>query len=140
MIGDMGTDRRGLRVLDMEDCLARLSRAKVARIAFVHNGEAEVLPVAIGLDGSTVVFRTTWGSKLEAAVLQAPVTVEVDEFDGHGAGWSVLLKGTAAMEYDQVRTRHWEHLVPAWLHDEAETFWVTVTPEEISGREIVPPS
>jgi nitroimidazol reductase NimA-like FMN-containing flavoprotein (pyridoxamine 5'-phosphate oxidase superfamily) len=137
MDDDIATDHRGMRVLGLEECLQRLGRARVARVAFVANGEAEVLPVAIGLDGSTVVFRTTWGAKLEAAMVRAPVTVEVDDFDGSGEGWSVVVKGTASMEYDRLRTEHWESLVPRWLSDEGETFWVAVSPEEISGRELV---
>lgn len=139
MITDTTIDHRGLRVLDLEECLVRLRGAVVGRIAFVHEGEPVVLPITIGLDGTSVVFRTSWGSKLQMAGDTGAVAVEVDEIDvERGAGWSVLVKGTAALEYDATLTARWERLgVPMWLDPTAETFWVRVSAEEISGRELV---
>lgn len=136
---DTTVDHRGLRVLDLEECLERLRGAAMGRLAFVHDGEPVVLPVTIGLDGTTVVFRTSWGSKLQVAGDTGPVALEVDEVDpSRGWGWSVVVKGTAALEYDPALTARWDALgVPLWVDTGGDTFWVRVTAEEISGREIV---
>ena len=43
-----------------------------------------------------IVFRTTTGSKLEAAGRRAAVAFEIDGWDDETqTGWSVLVKGTA---------------------------------------------
>lgn len=134
-------DHRGLRVLALQECLDRLHGAVVARLAFVHDGELSVLPVTFGVDGTTLVFRTSWGSKLHIAGDNGAVALEVDDFDpASGSGWSVLVKGTASIEYDADATKRWDQLgVPAWLAAEVETFWVRVTPDDISGRELMGP-
>lgn len=140
MSGELFTDRRGLRVLTLDECLDRLRTTTVARLGFVRHGEAEVLPVVIGVDGATLVFRTTWGSKFEAAAARRPITIEADQVDpDRGTGWSVVVKGTAAVEYDACVIARLEALaVPYWMRDASETFWVRVSPDEISGREVMP--
>lgn len=146
MDADVVRDRRGLRVLGFEECLDRLRGASIARLAFVHDGEPVILPVNIGLDGATLLFRTSWGSKLQTAGDNTAVAVEVDEVDrAGGTGWSVLVKGTASIEYDRARTEQWDREldVPYWFAEGAgspDTFWVTVMAEEVSGREIVAPT
>jgi nitroimidazol reductase NimA-like FMN-containing flavoprotein (pyridoxamine 5'-phosphate oxidase superfamily) len=136
----MDTDRRGLRVMGLDECLERLGSAVIGRVAFVHDGEPVVLPVTFGLDGATVVFRTSWGAKLQAAGQVGPVVLEADEVDrDEGTGWSVVVKGTAAVEYEAGPTERWEQLgVPYWLDPADETFWVRITAEEVSGRELLP--
>lgn len=140
-MGNVFTDHRNLRMLSFDECLERLAGSVVGRLAFIDHGEPVVLPIAFGLDGSTVVFRTSWGSKLQMATSDGPVAVEVDEFDPvRGTGWSVLVKGTAAVEYAAELTRRWDKLeVPYWLDTSVESFWVRVTAEEISGREVAQP-
>ena len=77
-----------------DDCLALLSTAKVGRLAFVESGDPVVLPVNFAMDGSRVVFRTGRGSKLSAAVMHAPVCLEIDHWDeASRTGWSILAKG-----------------------------------------------
>jgi uncharacterized protein len=135
------TDRRGLRVLSYDECLLLLRRAPVGRLGFVHHGEPEILPVTFGMDGAAPVFRTTWGSKLDAAAGGGLVTLEADSLDlALGRAWSVVVKGTAAVEYGDAGIARLEALaVPAWLRDDSETFWVRVRPESVSGRELTLP-
>lgn len=140
MQAERSLDHRGLRVLTLEECLDRLRSGVVARLAFIHDGEPVVLPVTYGLDGTSVVFRTSWGSKLQVAGDTGAVAIEVDDIDTRtGTGWSVVVKGTAAVEYDRERSARWDLLhVPYWLGSEEDVFWVRVTAMEISGRELVP--
>ncbi|MEP6666431.1 MAG: pyridoxamine 5'-phosphate oxidase family protein, partial [Nocardioidaceae bacterium] len=99
------TDHRGLRVLGFEECLERLRTEPVGRLAFVDKGEPVVFPVNHAIDGVDVVFRTSWGSKLEVAESSGVVAYEVDGYDSLSEkGWSVVVKGTAQLVYESVDT------------------------------------
>jgi CBS domain-containing protein len=132
------TDRRGLLVLDTDECLRRLRSAPVGRLAFVHDGDPVVLPVNHGLDGMCVVFRTTWGSKLEAAQSAGAAAFEVDGFDERTrTGWSVLVRGSLSTVYEVDDIRRYEALgVHAWAGLDADAVWIVLRPDEITGREI----
>jgi hypothetical protein len=132
-------DRRGLRVLTLEECLDRLRHAPMGRLAMVRNGEPIVLPVNHGVDEMSVVFRTTWGSKLIAAQQQDLVAFEVDNADaGRDEGWSVLVTGRASIVSDPDDVERLDRLdVHMWLGVDEDTLWVRITPNEISGRAIV---
>ena len=96
MTSDLPTDHAGLAVLPWDDCLDRIRRARVGRVAFLHSGEPVILPVNHEMDGETIVFRSAPGSKLSAAGQDAPVSFEVDAFDvERRTGWSVVVRGTA---------------------------------------------
>jgi CBS domain-containing protein len=131
-------DHRGLRVLDLDECFRRLAEATVGRLGFVQAGSLVVLPVNHGLDGHDVVFRTTWGSKFQAAQQAEQVAFEVDGFDRSSRlGWSVLVKGSASLVYESPDIERMEALgVRSWASADQDMFWVRVRPEEITGREI----
>jgi nitroimidazol reductase NimA-like FMN-containing flavoprotein (pyridoxamine 5'-phosphate oxidase superfamily) len=132
------TDHRGLRVLPHAECLLLLAHARVGRVAFLHDGEPEILPVTFSLDGGAPVFRTTWGAKLSAAAAAQVVAVEADAVDSAARrAWSVIVKGPANVEYDDAAIARYELLgVERWLHDASEPFWVRVTPQTVTGREL----
>ena len=132
------TDRRGLRVLAMDECLLLLGAAVMGRLGFVHHGEPEVLPINFRLDGASPVFRSTWGNKLDTASVGGLVALEADEVNLlTRRAWSVVVKGQAVREYNDEAIARYETLgVPAWLQDDAETFWVRVLPESVTGREL----
>lgn len=134
-------DHRGMRVLDLEECLAWLRAAPVGRVGFSHDGEIVVLPVNHRVDGLDVVFRTTWGSKLQHAADTGRVAFEVDWYDiDTRTGGSVLIQGGAALVEDPDEVRRLEQAPPAPWVGAREAFWVRVRPAEVSGREIVPPA
>ena len=141
MIAKEPRDRRGLRVLTYDECLLLLRHARTGRLGFVHHGEPEVLPVNFGLDHDAPVFRSTWGSKLEAASGGHPVALEADAVDRATArAWSVVVKGPASVEYDDDAIARYELLgIERWVRDDAELFWVRVSPETVTGRELVLP-
>ena len=129
-------DHRGLRVLDMDECLARLGSRPIGRVAFREAGGLAVLPVNHVLDGTSVAFRTRWDSRLASTVDGRSVAFEVDDDDpSTGAGWSVLVRGIAETIHDEaVGERLGALLGVPWLGDAEEAFWVRIRPEEISGR------
>jgi hypothetical protein len=133
------TDHRGLRVLGLDECLERLRTTPVGRLAFVSEGEPVVFPVNHAVDGVDIVFRTTWGSKLQVAESSGTVAFEVDGYDSVSEkGWSVLVKGTAQLVYESVDTDRLDELgLRSWADLEALGFWVRIRPVEITGREVL---
>ncbi len=72
-------------------------RAPVGRVGVVVGGIPVVVPVNFALLDEDVVFRTSTGHKLVAAIDRSAVSFEVDSLDlGAGAGWSVLITGGAS--------------------------------------------
>lgn len=130
-------DRRGLRVLSFEECLQRVASAPVGRVAFRTGGELVILPVNHVSDGVAIAFRTTWGSKLAAAASGDPVAFEIDHFDqALPSGWSVLVKGTAAIVEDEDTVAKLEdQLGILWTGPPEDAFWVRIRPDEVTGRE-----
>lgn len=132
---DMGTDRRGLQVLDVDTCLARIATQPVGRVAMLDQGDVVIFPVNHVLDGMTVGFRTTTGTKLSHAVDGSQVSFEVDGADPETrSGWSVLVKGTAGMATDSEAERLQRLAPEPWTG--GDLVWVVVRPREISGREL----
>ena len=131
------------KVLTEDDCLALLQSREVGRIAFEFAGRLEVFPINYGLDGMTIVFRTSPGTKLDA-VPKTAVAFEVDSWDAEsGNGWSVVAKGRA----EEVTTnpgRVAEHLRWVPVHPAApgeRWHWIAIKPSEITGRRFhVPPA
>jgi nitroimidazol reductase NimA-like FMN-containing flavoprotein (pyridoxamine 5'-phosphate oxidase superfamily) len=136
---DESTDHRGLRALGLEECLELLRSTPVGRLAFVTEGEPVVFPVNHGVDGTDVVFRTSWGSKLQVAETSGTVAYEVDGYDSvRESGWSVVVKGSAQLVFESADTERYDALgVRSWPDVEGLGFWVRIRPTEITGREIV---
>lgn len=133
------TDHRGLRLLGFDECLKRIAEAVVGRIGFSHDGEIVILPVNHVLDGMDIVFRTSWGSKLEVASAVSRAAFEVDGYDaGFATGWSVLVRGSVMLVDDAEDSRHLDEIPSRyWLPGDEDTFWVRIRPDEITGREII---
>ena len=135
---DANLDWSGLVVMDLDECLQRLRSEPVGRLGLVDRGEPVILPVNYALDGRSVVFRTAHGSKLAAAIMQAPVCFEVDGWDTMDhSGWSVLVKGIAdeVLDDDEI-ARLAELPTRPWSHPELRVNWVRIMPEEITGRRV----
>ena len=86
-----------------------------------------------------MVFSTDTGSKLDAAIMNRPVALEIDDWDAETrTGWSVLVKGTAMLVDDQREIASLDRLgVAPWVRPEVPKTWVRVLANEITGRRIV---
>jgi len=123
-------------ILGEQHCQHLLASKNIGRIAFSVQGEPEIFPVNYAADGSTVVFRTGEGTKLQLAVMLR-VAFEVDDWDdATGAGWSVVIKGVAEEITSGIdpfamalRSRPVVPLAPG-----AREYWIAVYPGEITGR------
>jgi len=132
-------DANGLQVLDRDDCLRLLAGSNFGRIGVTFSAIPVVLPLNYRLVGEEIVFRTSPGTKLEAAVEEAVVAFEVDQIDSFThAGWSVLVTGIARRVTDPTEVaRYAGSHVPRWAVGPDEHF-VTVSTAMISGRRLAP--
>lgn len=130
-------DDDGLALLSPEECETLLQRAIIGRVAVSIGAVPAVFPVNFVLVDDGIAFLTGKGTKLDAAVRNAVIAFEVDDFDPvYHEGWSVLVVGTAHELEDQLAIdRVLEAGVTAWapgLRDHV----VFLRPEFISGRRI----
>ncbi len=133
----MGTDRHGLEVLPLAQCLTLLRSRPVGRLAYVDAGAPTVVPVNHLVDGSTIVLRTDAGGKLDAAVVGAPVAFQLDDHDPvRGTGWSVLVRGRAELVDEDERTQRYAEELDSWALGDAEATWIRIVPDEVSGRRL----
>ncbi len=133
-------DRLGLIVLSDEECWSLVDGTPIGRVAFVSEGEPQILPVNFVLDGHQLAFRSTSGSKFTAAAMRRPVAFEVDGWDVHTrSGWSVLIEGTADLVLDADEEARLEAMgLEPWAVHDRPMEWVKVLPNDISGRRIPP--
>ena len=132
------TDHAGLSVLGFDECMGLVAGSTVGRIGFVRSGEVEILPVNHLVDGTTIAFRTLYGSKLGAAAQNAAVSFEVDGYDdAAGSGWSVLIKGHAEVITDTDLLNRLERRgLRTYVTSVPRPQWVLIRPDDVSGRRV----
>ena len=123
--------------LPESECLRLLEHARFGRIAFVEHGRPVVLPVNYLFHDGVVIFRSTSGSKLEAALREQAVAFQVDATDPmyHG-GWSVLAYGPAEVVIapEEIERLSALQVRPWWSG--ARDRWIRIRVEEITGRRL----
>ena len=131
------TDRHGLEVLPLAQCLTLLRSRPVGRLAYVDAGSPTVVPVNHLVDGATIVVRTEAGGKLDAALFGAAVAFQLDDHDAvRGTGWSVLVRGRAEILDDAERTGRFASELESWALGDADATWIRIVPDEITGRRL----
>lgn len=132
-------DRNGLEVLGRVECLRLLNQVTLGRVAITVGALPAVLPINFRLVDDRIVFRTSGGTKLDAATRNAVVAFEVDDMEPMShTGWSVMVTGVACevtdpAELDALASAN----IPRWAPAEGERL-VEITTEMISGRRIGP--
>jgi hypothetical protein len=134
-------DGRQLEELSYDDCLDRLGRKRLGRLAVVVGYYPQVFPVNYRLDDYVVVFRTHLGTKLLAAN-HANVGFHVDHVDETTrSGWSVLIQGMAEDVSDRpddpVTERGRALGVDSWAPGDQSRI-VRIIPAHMTGRQITP--
>ena len=129
----MDDERTPTRELSPDECWQHLREAPYGRIAAAAAGEIDIFPVNHAVDGSTIVFRTSAGTKLLELTIHHGVAFEVDGYTDAEA-FSVVVKGSA-VEFDrQGEVYAAETLgVTPWAPEEKDR-WVRITPTEVRGR------
>lgn len=131
-------DRNGLEVLSSRQCWSLLGATPIGRLAFVHAGEAKVLPVNYAVVDHHIVFRTGRGAKFGTASMGRPVSFEVDQWDDVGrTGWSVLIEGNISMVTDPDEEQRLNEIgLRPWAPQATDPVWVRLQPVDVSGRRI----
>lgn len=135
----MNVDRNGLGILPRDECLKLVAGSSVGRVVVTQNALPAAFPVNFCLLDGDVVFRTSTGSKLTAAVSKAVVAFEVDEIDVVGqTGWSVLIQGWARLltRPDEI-TEARDLDLQVWAPGDRWHF-VLIRSEIVSGRRLLP--
>jgi nitroimidazol reductase NimA-like FMN-containing flavoprotein (pyridoxamine 5'-phosphate oxidase superfamily) len=132
-------DRNGLEVLSLDECMSLLRRTYVGRLAFVSAGEPVILPVNYAVYGSSIVFRSAFGGKLDAAEHGRAASFEIDGIDEvYQRGWSVLVKGSLYDVTDDETLAELNELpLRPWARRVERPFWIRLVPNEVTGRRIV---
>jgi uncharacterized protein len=125
-----------LEELTVEACWERLRSSRLGRIAFVHGGRPEILPVNYATEGEEIVFRTASGSPL-AHVAGSHVAFEIDGYDeAAGDGWSVMARGVA-QDIDETidsLSESLRRLTVQTAAPGARHHWMAVYVDAVSGR------
>lgn len=128
-------DRNGLAELDRSECLKLLRSATIGRLALTDGALPVILPVSYTLLDDDVVFATSTGAKLRAAINRAVVAFEVDDVDlATRSGWSVCITGMANQVMDPVSLERISHLdIPALIPNRGHHY-VRVRADKVTGR------
>jgi uncharacterized protein len=132
------TDRHGLEVLPLAQCLALLRSRPIGRLAYVDGGQPTVVPVNHIVDGNSVILRSLSGAKLDAAIVDKAVAFQLDDHDAaRGTGWSVLVRGRAELLDDHDKITHFATELDSWaIDDPATATWIRIVADDISGRRL----
>lgn len=124
---------RDLDVLDHVECYRLLRSQRFGRVGINIADDHAIFPVYYAILDQDVVFRTSPGTKLNAAVLGTRVVFEVDD---EPSGWSVLVRGHAhelRAHEEVVEARN--ALGDAWPAGTRESY-VKVAGEVVTGRRL----
>jgi len=124
----------GLEILTEDECMALFGSTTVGRVGITIGALPAIFVVNYVLVDGDIVFRTSDGTKLEAALRHAVVAFEADLTDPvHHQGWAVQAVGIA----DELDPTDVTFSGPTpWAQGEREHF-VRIRPEFVSGRRIV---
>jgi nitroimidazol reductase NimA-like FMN-containing flavoprotein (pyridoxamine 5'-phosphate oxidase superfamily) len=127
--------------LTKSQCFELLARERLGRVAVVDDLGPVVFPVNFILDRHMVIFRTSEGTKLDAACRGSRVAFEVDGTDtATHTGWSVLVRGEAIEVTDPAELARLRKLpLHPWAPG-AKTHYVRILPAALTGRRIWVPS
>ena len=120
-------------VMTDDECWEFLARRELGRLAFHLAEEVHIVPVNYAVDGRTLLFRTSPGSKLLGVVMNADVAFEADEYDEQHAS-SVIVRGRARVLPEDEAHRAESVPLRPWVDADAKYEVVEVEPSEVSGR------
>jgi nitroimidazol reductase NimA-like FMN-containing flavoprotein (pyridoxamine 5'-phosphate oxidase superfamily) len=134
----MLSDDEAVAVLEETECLKLLAQSAIGRVAVSIGAVPAVFPVNFAMLDEAIVFRTSSGTKLAAAMRNSVVAFEVDDFDSlYHDGWSVLVVGIADELRDPELVERAKSLPLVPWAEGARDHVVAIRPEFVSGRRIV---
>jgi len=128
----VSSDETEVAILTRSECLEHLSRASIGRVGASINALPVILPVHFTLFEDSVLFRTTTGTKLDAAIIGAVIAFQADSYEPvGGTGWSVLFQGIATVVNDSRAT---SVPIKPWGPTHSELHLVRVEATHLTGR------
>ena len=129
-----------LRELEREECLELLRRSTFGRLAVdAGAGAPAIRPVnyVFDEDSQSIVFRTAYGSKLQAMLRGRRAAFEIDGVDPvQRTGWSVVVVGAAEQITVESELRRLEGAgVEPWASG-PKPHWMRIRATQVSGRRI----
>jgi nitroimidazol reductase NimA-like FMN-containing flavoprotein (pyridoxamine 5'-phosphate oxidase superfamily) len=134
VLGDAeSVDGEPITVLSEDESWNRLASVPLGRLVASVGGQPEIFPVNFVVQSRTVLFRTSEGTKLFAAVASNRVAFEADDYNV-AEGWSVIVKGRAQVLHtsSEIEKAERAQLKP-WIPT-LKLHYVRVIPYEITGR------
>lgn len=126
----------GLEILDDEECMRLLASTTVGRIGVTIGALPAIFVVNYLLDDGDIVFRTSEGTKLTAALQHAVVAFEADLTDPVSRlGWTVQVVGVA----EEFTPEDGFRGPTPWAPGVRDHF-VRIRPQFVSGRRIPRPA
>lgn len=134
----MPLESAGLANMPLDECRDLLATHTWGRVVVSISAMPAALPVNYRVVGDDIVFRTSEGGKMAAALNNTIVAFEVDDQDPEShAGWSVLAVGAARHVTDPAELARIEAAkVESWLPDLPH--YVAISIEHVSGRRLGP--
>ncbi len=129
-------DGSAMRDLSTSECWSRLRSSAVGRLAVrTLDDDVDIFPVNHVVDGGTIVFRSSLGTKLTALADGPRVAFEVDGVDADRHAWSVVVKGSAEVidRRDEI-IAIFDLDVDPW-HVGDKPIFVRLTPTSVTGRD-----
>lgn len=132
------TEYEAREILPRGECIRLLGEAGVGRVGLSIRSLPVILPVNYVVDGARIVFRTGVGAKLDSAVRNAVVCVEVDHIEPRWqSGWSVLVTGQAHHVSEEDVSPEARGILVPWALS-AGDHYVAVPLDLVTGRRVGP--
>jgi len=127
----------GLEILSPEQCHDLLRRNNVGRVAVTVAALPAIFPVNYAVLDGDIVFRTSEGTKLRAAVDRAVVAFQIDHYDAvSGSGWSVMVVGLSEEITDPTELGRAQGLALRPFAEGDRPHFVRIRSDFLSGRRI----
>lgn len=124
-----------LTVLSREQCLRLMATAPVGRIIYTRHAMPAVELVNFTVDAGGIVIRTAPSGKLLAAIQDAVVAFEADDYDpATRSGWSVTAVGHAREVTDPADIGMLRTTGPHPWAPGHHPYFVRITPGQLTGR------
>jgi nitroimidazol reductase NimA-like FMN-containing flavoprotein (pyridoxamine 5'-phosphate oxidase superfamily) len=123
-----------------EQWLALAASVPIGRVVYTDQALPAVIPMNFVLDGDEVVINTGSDSTLAAAIRNAVVAFQVDDFDSDTTtGWSVTITGQARLvDGGEEATRLARLPLRPWAPSKSGQF-IRIPARHVAGHRLGPP-
>ncbi|GAB2858443.1 pyridoxamine 5'-phosphate oxidase family protein [Actinoallomurus bryophytorum] len=135
----MKAEKDDPRSISREQSLALAASVPIGRVVYTDQALPAVIPMNFVLDGDEVVIHIESGSTLAAAIPNAVVAFQVDDFDSDTTtGWTVTITGQARLvDGGEERTRLARLPLRPWVPTKNGRF-IRIPARHVAGHRLGP--